>query len=114
MREQTDFDRIPNVAAEIHIKMDRAGKVYVSAPHGNRGVCYMLLELARDQIDKECDRDGLLTVFSRRSTRPVRCFNTYTTAKSVINPQALSSSRLDSSRWATSCEITLGAASRTS
>jgi hypothetical protein len=56
MREQTAFDRIPNIAAEIHIKMDRAGQVYVSAPHAQRGSCYMLLELARDQIDKECDR----------------------------------------------------------
>lgn len=52
----TDFAKIPEVVAEVHIKLTRGGKVFVSAPHHTRGVCYMLLELARDQIDKECDR----------------------------------------------------------
>lgn len=51
-----DFDRIPGVVAQVHVKMTGDGKVYVSAPHSNRGLCYMLLELARNQVDKECDR----------------------------------------------------------
>jgi hypothetical protein len=51
-----EFDRIPGVVAQLHVKMTRDGKVYVSAPHSNRGLCHMLLELARHQIDKECDR----------------------------------------------------------
>jgi hypothetical protein len=69
---------------ELHITWDEAtGNVNVNGPVHNKGLCYMMLECAKDAVRSHCDQmqksseltdvnNGLESIIRKRIDRPKR------------------------------------------
>jgi hypothetical protein len=63
---------------ELHITYDEAtGNVNVNGPVHNKGLCYLMLECAKDAIRDHCDQaqkpaNGLESFIQKRTEKPKR------------------------------------------
>ncbi len=63
---------------ELHITWDEtSGSVNVNGPVHNKGLCYMMLECAKDAIRDHCDSaqqptNGLGPLIAKRTAKPKR------------------------------------------